>query len=253
MRSGPARNGIGLLTAILLSGCSFGARPAPAPTAAPSPTATPTELPSPTLSPTPAAPSATPTLAPIDYEPMVVQVKDYLTYTSGRYGYDLAVGFEDVETGQQESINSEGRYHAMSSFKGPLAVMYLQLLEQGRITEKLHDRDHIVQMLSVSSNPDTSCVFESVGGIAAFNDWLADQGLSRQNNFVLKWQDWNCNEPGEYYVPKIDMRGGDALSARALASNAFYEGAFKQTEHYASRGASMVIAPTDALWCRGAS
>jgi hypothetical protein len=197
----------------MLSACSgFGAVPSPTPE--PTLTAAPTELPSPTLSPTPSGPTETPTPEPIDYAPMVAQVEDYLTYTADRYGYDLAIGFEDVTTGQQESINTEGRYHAMSSFKGPLAVMYLQMLEQGRITEKLHDREHIVQMLSVSANPDTSCLFERVGGIAAFNDWLAEEGFSRENNFVLKWQDWNCNEPGEYYVPKIDMRytsGDEAL------------------------------------------
>ena len=206
MLSRYARNMLSLAAALALIGCATAA-PAPAtPSPAPTVTLAPTVLPSPTLSPTPAGPTATPTLAPIDYGPMVDQVKNYLTYTSGRYGYDLAVGFEDISTGQQVSINSEGRYHAMSSFKGPLAVMYLQLLEQGKITEKIHDRQHIVQMLSVSSDTDTSCVFEAVGGIAAFNDWLAAQGMSRQNNFVLKWQDWNCNEPGEYYVPKIDLR-----------------------------------------------
>lgn len=194
------------LIALILVGCMPPAPAAVLLSPSPDPTETPSATPAPTLTATPVTPSATPTDLPIDYGPMVDQVENYLTYTSGRFGYDLAIGFEDVKTGQQESINSEGRYHAMSSFKGPLAVQYLWLLEQGKIQEKLHDRDHIQKMLSVSANPDTSCIFERVGGIAAFNDWLADQGFTRADNFVLKWQDWNCNESGEYYVPKIDLR-----------------------------------------------
>jgi Beta-lactamase enzyme family len=203
----PDRRGGGILGVLavigLVTACSAGGHTPVPSSATPSPTNPPALTATPTVTPTATLP---PTPTPIDYSPMVEQVKQYLTYTADRFGYDLAIGFEDVETSQQESINSDGRYHAMSSFKGPLAVQYLWLLEQGKIQEQPHDREHIERMLSVSANPDTSCIFERVGGIAAFNDWLADQGFARGDNFVLKWQDWSCNEPGEYYIPKIDLR-----------------------------------------------
>jgi hypothetical protein len=198
-----------VLVSFWLGGCAAPERIAASPTPMAGPTSSATPMPTASLAP---APDASPTALPIDYAPMVEQVKQYLAYNADRYGYDLAVGFEDISTGQQVAINATGRYAAMSSFKGPLAAQYLWLLERGQIKEQPHDRDHILQMLTVSANPDTSCIFERVGGIAAFNDWLADQGLTRSNNFVLKWQDWSCNEQGEYYIPKIDLRytRGDA-------------------------------------------
>jgi hypothetical protein len=213
--------GLALLGAALNGCASPGPIAASPPALAPTQTARPSPTPTATASPTS---DSSPTALSIDYGPLVEQVKQYLTYNADRYGYDLAVGFEDVSTGQQVAINSAGRYAAMSSFKGPLAVQYLWLLERGQIEAQPHDRDHIQRMLSVSANPDTSCIFERVGGIAVFNDWLADQGFRRADNFVLKWQDWSCNEPGEYYIPKIDFRytrGDPALdlpgSGRLLA------------------------------------
>jgi hypothetical protein len=146
---------------------------------------------------------------------MVESVEDYLRYTADRFGYDLGIGFMDAQTGQAISIDGDGRYHAMSTFKGPLAAFYLWLAERGEIDRQTGDEEHIVRMLEVSANPDTTCIFQRVGGIPPFNDWLATQGLSRQNNFILKWQDWACLDEGGYYLPELDWRytkGDDQLS-----------------------------------------
>jgi hypothetical protein len=74
------------------------------------------------------------------------------------------------------------------------------------IAEEPSDRAHLIRMLEVSANTDTTCIFQRVGGIPSFNDWLASQGFSRANNFVLKWQDWGCTDSGELYVPPTDWR-----------------------------------------------
>jgi hypothetical protein len=149
---------------------------------------------------------------------MVESVEDYLRYTADRFGYDLGIGFVDAQTGQAVSIDGDARYHAMSTFKGPLAAYYLWLVERGEIDKKAGDEDHIVRMLEVSANPDTTCIFQRVKGIPPFNDWLADQGFSRQNNFVLKWQEWACLDDGGYYIPELDWRytkGDEQLSLPA--------------------------------------
>jgi hypothetical protein len=110
------------------------------------------------------------------------------------------------------SVNGSQRFHAMSTFKGPLAVQYFWLLERGMLAAEPGDREHMTQMLEVSANSDTSCIFERVGGIAAFNDWLALEGFSREKNFVFKWEDWSCNDT-DPYVPATDWRytRGDEL------------------------------------------
>lgn len=189
-----------------LAGC--GGTPTPIP-----PTASPTIAPSATLAPTGTpspSPTATVTLTPtpslVDYGPMVESVEDYLRYTADRFGYDLGIGFVDTRTGQAVSIDGDVRYHAMSTFKGPLVAFYLWLAERREIDKKDSDEAHIVRMLEVSANPDTTCIFQRVGGIPPFNDWLAEQGFSRQNNFVLKWQDWACLDEGGYYIPELDWR-----------------------------------------------
>jgi beta-lactamase class A len=192
----------------LLAGCSSETSPTPtlppaSPTPAPSATPPPTDTPSPSPSPTI---TLTPTPSPIDYEPMIASIKDYMRYTSDRFGYDLGIGFVDVQTGQAVSIDGDSRYHAMSTFKGPLAAFYLWLAERGQIDKKPTDEEHIRRMLAVSSNPDTTCIFQQVGGIPPFNDWLAEQGFSRQNNFVLKWQEWACLDNQGYYIPELDWR-----------------------------------------------
>jgi beta-lactamase class A len=146
---------------------------------------------------------------------MIAEMNDYLTLTAGRFGYDLGVGFVDIQTGQVISINGDTRYHAMSSFKGPLAAFYLSLLEQGKINSLPTDTKHLIPMLEISANDHTTCVFQRVGGIAPFNDWLAAQGFSREKNFVLKWQDWPCYEGGHTYIPDPDLRytlGNTALN-----------------------------------------
>jgi len=183
-----------------------------------SPTVTPT-LPAqpPTATPS-ASPTATFTLSPsptlIDYQSMIDEINVYLGNTADKHGYDLGIGFEDTITGQQISIRGDARYHAMSSFKGPLAVMYLSMLERGQIVEQPNDNQNLTLMLTVSANMETTCILERVGGLDKFNDWLAGQGLSRQNNFVYRWVDWACydRDTGHFYNPPLDDRysQGDA-------------------------------------------
>ncbi|MBN1310122.1 MAG: serine hydrolase [Anaerolineae bacterium] len=146
----------------------------------------------------------TPTLAAgqVDYQPMIRQINQLMEEVD----YDVGVAFVDVLTGQSFSLGREGRFHAMSTFKGPLAAYYLWLIEQGEIEEQAGDHYFIEDMLTWSSNTDTSCMFKRVGGIPDFNDWLADQGLSRENNFVYSWHKWICMEHGVQYAPAPDER-----------------------------------------------
>ncbi len=201
------------LAALAICGLALVTCAAPPATPSPTPVAT-LSLPAPTatITPTPTV-TPTPTPVPVDYGPMIEEINRYLGNTADKYGYDLGIGFEDTITGQQISIRGDVRYHAMSSFKGPLAVMYLWRLERGEIVEQPDDEKHLARMLKVSSNEDASCVFERVGGMDRFNDWLADQGLSRQNNFVYRWDEWPCNQLGDPYVPPNDDRylKGDPL------------------------------------------
>lgn len=177
------------------------------PTLTSAPTATlsplPTDTPAPTLTPTI---TLTPTPTPVDYQPMLDALNTHLMYTARRRGYFLGIGFVDIVTGQVLGIDGDTRYHAMSTFKGPLAAFYLWLLERGELIEQPGDRTYLTRMLEISANPDTTCIFERVGGIPPFNDWLAGQGLSRENNFVLKWQDWACSDGTHYYLPELDWR-----------------------------------------------
>lgn len=141
--------------------------------------------------------------APADYGPLIAELQNHVNRTARKWGYDLGIGFADMQTGQVISVEGETRYHAMSTFKGPLAAYYLWLLEHG-VQELPGDDEAIRRMLRDSSNADTTCIFERVGGVASFNDWLDSQGLSRPNNFVFKWQDWPCASSG--YVPEPDWR-----------------------------------------------
>jgi hypothetical protein len=178
--------------------------PPPTTTATPSPT--PTDTPTITLTPTLTIPPPTPTPITYDYQPMLDRIDLHLRHTAYRQGYSLGIGFVDIQTGQSFSIQGDQSYHAMSTFKGPLAAFYFWLLERGEITEQPGDREHMVNMLEVSSNVDTTCIFERVGGIPPFNDWLAEQGMSREHNFVFLWEAWACNDEGQYYIPQGDWR-----------------------------------------------
>lgn len=198
-----------------LGGGLFGLTPIP--TSAAPPTSVATAPPLPTLTAVlPGGPS-TPVLSglssgprgEVDYGPMLAQMNTLISLAD----YDVGVAFVDIGTMQAFSLGREGRFHAMSTFKGPLAAYYLWLIEQGVIEERPNDHFFIEDMLTWSSNPDATCMFERVGGIAGFNDWLADQGLSRENNFVFSWNDWYCLEGGQRYAPESDFRyrDGDPL------------------------------------------
>lgn len=153
------------------------------------------------------APTPTPIPPPamVDYSPMYAELEYYVRYTVSPLGFDLGIAFVDIDTGQVVSLYGDQRFHAMSTFKGPLAAYYWWLLERGMLAEQPGDREHIANMLEFSANTDTACVFRRVGGIIPFNDWLAAQGFSRDNNFVLKWQEWDCTEAANY-TPPIDWR-----------------------------------------------
>lgn len=204
-----ARDGIlGLLTFPPLTGIRpFSPSPVP-----PTPTTMPIGTPTATLS------------SQVDYEPLAQALTDLHRQVRALSNYDLGIAFVDIQTGQMVEIDGHSRFHAMSTFKGPLAVYYLWLLERGQMAEGTEDRRHLTRMLEYSANPDTTCIFERVGGIGGFNDWLAFQGFSRENNFVMKWQDWGCFDSGSVSTPEPDWRysrgdsqlglpGGSALLA----------------------------------------
>lgn len=159
-------------------------------------------------SPTP-LPTATPTFTPtpreVNYQPMVNRIEEYIAQVTARRDFDIGVGFVDLDTGQVVSIDGYSRYHSMSTFKGPLGAFYLWLVERDLLEPELSDIKHIVPMIRDSSNRDTTCIFKRVGGLAPFNDWLAGQGFSRENNFVYAWQDWPCYDGG-YWNPHLDLR-----------------------------------------------
>ncbi len=139
----------------------------------------------------------------IDYRSMVEKIN----FLIGQEKYDLGVAFVDTLTGQAVTMGrGDGRFNAMSTFKGPLAAYYLWLVERGQISESEQDDYHIRQMLDWSSNEDTTCVFQQVGGIARFNDWLAANGFDRQDNWVFGWESWPCTDGGGYYIPPFDTR-----------------------------------------------
>jgi len=200
--------GMSLFLSICLAACE----PSDVLTAIPTHTVAATEPPlTATLTPpiyTPTPPvfleTPTPTLAAgqVDYQPLIRQINARLEQVD----YDVGVAFVDILTGQSFSLGREGRFHAMSTFKGPLAAYYLWLIEQGEIEEQAGDHYFIEDMLTWSSNTDTTCMFKRVGGIAGFNDWLAEQGLSRENNFVYSWHKWICLERGIQYAPAPDER-----------------------------------------------
>jgi hypothetical protein len=170
-------------------------------------------LPTPTLTATPIVNlSATPLLAPSTSTPTPIGQGDYRTMIHqmseliDQADYDVGIAFVDIVSGQSFTLGRQGRFHAMSTFKGPLAAYYLWLIEQGVISEQQGDEYHIKDMLTWSSNSDTSCIFKRVGGIAGFNDWLANEGFSRENDFVYSWHQWICEEHGERYAPAPDER-----------------------------------------------
>ena len=183
--------------------------PPPIPTNMP---LTATYTPSPSPSPTQTEPPPTPTetltatLTLIDYEPLVEALETHLGHTAYFKGYFLGIGFVDIQTGQTVAVNGIERYHAMSSFKGPLAAYYLWQIERGDIDWQGDDLKNMTEMLEWSSNIATTCILQRVGGIEPFNDWLAAQGLSRENNFLFRWQDWSCPTETGRYVPEADWR-----------------------------------------------
>lgn len=191
------------LLAITLAGCiTSTVAPIPAPTQTPTPSPAPTSVPA---SATP-IPTVTATPSIIDYQPLADEIQEYLNGSGLGPQFDMAVGFVDAQTGQTFSFDGEKRHYALSTFKGPLAAFYLWLIENGRLEPLPSDESHLIPMLSESSNPDTTCVLARVGGLAPFNDWLAEQGLDRQDNFIASWQSWACNDNGQGFILPPDLR-----------------------------------------------
>jgi beta-lactamase class A len=181
------------LAALLLAACdpesvaltpiaTRSASPLPRPTATSIPTATP-------IPPTPTA-TPSPTPRPIDYQPMIAAIQTYVRTAAIGPQFDLSIGFVDVKTGQRADFDGQTRHFALSTFKGPLGAYYFWMVEQGKLTPQQSDLDRLQPMMSRSDNQATSCVFKRVGGLAGFNDWLAAEGLDRQNNFVAQWENW---------------------------------------------------------------
>jgi hypothetical protein len=151
--------------------------------------------------------TTTPMPHSIEYESLRAALSDYLVDQQATIpGLRLGIAFVDLQTDQVVSLDGEMAHYALSTFKGPLGAFYFWLIEQGQLTEQPGDRGHLIPMLNVSSNPDTACIVERVGGLAPLNDWLALQGLSRERNFVFRFQAWACQDDG--YLPETDWRYG---------------------------------------------
>jgi hypothetical protein len=178
----------------------------------PAQTIAPTSAPLPAATRTPAPPLPTRTLTPIDYAPLLAAIKDYAESTFDGPHFDLAVGFVDIASGQSISYDGDTRHYSLSTFKGPLAAYYLWLAEQGDLTPQPADTGWILPMLEISSNTATACVIQRVGGLAGFNDWLAEVGgLPRATNFVTTWEA-GCRMGQEVVFASPDVRyaKGDA-------------------------------------------
>lgn len=223
------------------------------------PTRTPTAVPTPLPHPTSAAATAP---AQVDYGPLTAALNAYIEQEVHPRGFDLGIGFVDLQTGQEISLNGEARQYALSTFKGPLAAYYLWLVERGLLAPQPDDLGYIEPMLAISSNPAATCVFERVGGLEPFNDWLAYQGMSRENNFVFAWSSWPCYEGASAYTPEPDWRysrgdeslglpGGNALR-HCQPDNTICDKAFSPIElarFYARLGQGQVIDEESlAIW-----
>jgi beta-lactamase class A len=204
-----------LLNITLTSCVTSPAVSTPIPTQAPTPTQTPTPMPASATPP----PTATATPIIIDYRPLSGAIQEYLNDAGLGPEFDMAVGFVDIETGQIFSFDGETRHYALSTFKGPLAAFYLWLIEHDQLEPLPSDESHLIPMLAESSNPDTSCVLKRVGGLAPFNDWLAEQGLDRQNNFIASWQSWACIDDGQGVILPPDLRYIQGDQALGLPGN----------------------------------
>lgn len=223
-----------LLMSLLWVGCAPAQAAEPTPTLYLLPTAAPTRMQTvatytmipPTITPsiTPTAtetsqPTATP-IPPYDYAPMLDAVSAYIEGKKDQMPQlEIGFAFVDVQTGQTLHVNGAVPHYSLSAFKGVLGAMYFSLLEQGAISELETDFDHLYNMLNWSSNPDTTCVIKRVGGLAAFNDWMADHGFSREGNFVFRWQAWGCSENGTWFLPDDDWRYARGDAALGLPGN----------------------------------
>lgn len=200
----------------MLTACTAGvastpeAIPSAAPTiintipAVPTVPAEPTHTPS---APTVEAPTPTPIISTTATMTLTPDLETALAELAARTPFDLGIAVIDLRTGETVHIDGESRYYALSTFKGPLAVYYLWLIERGQLTAIEGDEAYLAAMLSVSDNPATTCMLQRVGGIAAFNDWLAGQGMDRANNFVYTWNSWLC--PDTRTTPENDWRYRD--------------------------------------------
>lgn len=213
----------------LVSGLFIVALAACAPPPLSAPTFVEMELP-PTAAPTFlfAIDTPTPTSPPAQIAALATQPPLFITPTSPPFqalqaslnqyaasrDFLIGVAVFDVQTGESASISGELRFFSLSTFKGPLAAYYLWLLDRGDISEAPGDEAWIEAMLGVSDNAATTCVFNRVGGIRGFNDWLASWGLSRADNFVYVWNSYNCPDDGR--APENDWRYRDGDAALGL-------------------------------------
>ena len=153
---------------------------------------------------------------PVDYAPLIDQIKAYVKEAGLGAKFDMAVGFVDVQTGQTASFDGDSKHLSLSTFKGPLGAYYLWLVERGTVKPQASDDALLVAMMNESDNGATSCVFKHVGGLAGFNDWLAAQGMTRENNFIARWQNWGCAENGKTTLlppdPRYEGKGDPALN-----------------------------------------
>ncbi len=193
----------------------------------------------------------TPTYPPVDYAPMIDEIKQYVKTAGIGPRFDLAVGFVDLQTGQTASFDGDTRHISLSTFKGPLGAYYLWLVERGEIAPQPGDETELYAMLNESDNAATACIFKHVGGLAGFNDWLAQMGLSRENNFVSRWQNYGCAENGKTTFLAADTRYGKGDQSLNLPGNSALQNCAPKRQPCAEAFAPLELAMLYARIYRG--
>ncbi len=127
----------------------------------------------------------------------------------GRWPAKAGVYVKHLGTGEEAVVLGDERFNSFSVIKLPLMVMAFEMADQGRLNLaerhviaradfrggsgilRHHDvganptvRDLIIEMIITSDNTATDLVLAKVGGIEAFNQWLAAKGY-RETRMVM--------------------------------------------------------------------
>lgn len=142
-----------------------------------------------------------------------------------RWPAKAGVYVKHLGTGEEAAVLGDERFNSFSVIKLPLMVMAFDLADQGRLDLaarhviqqsdfrggsgilRHHDtgwnptlRDLIIEMIITSDNTATDLVLAKVGGLEAFNQWIAAKGY-RETRMVMSLFDF-FRKPFELRDPK---------------------------------------------------